>query len=541
MEPVGYGERGERVVTSFGRGAIPLLRYRTGDLVCKVPAATCDCGRGFDIYEGGILGRVDDMKIIRGTNVYPRAIEAIVREFPEVDEFQTVITREGVRDEITLRVELKPDWDVTRWGPLAEDLHKRLALAHEGLNFRIERAGEGELPRFELKAKRTVDKRDAPIGAATMTQDLLGNEMTASEERLLAVYEELKALCDRGPAAGRRVERPRRAGARAPGGQRARARVRAPVRHRRLTMRIAVAGGGPGGLYFSILMRRAAPDCEITVFERNRSTDAFGFGVVFSDETLTVFEHADPVSYQEITDSFVHWTDIDIHHRGLLTRSGGHGFSALGRRELLGILQRRAISLGVDVRFSCEAPSLEELRWADLVVAADGASSGVRAQRAEDFVPSLDPRFCRYMWLGTDLVFDAFKFFIEETPDGVFQAHGYPYSDQMSTFIVETNEETWHRAGLDAVPAGSLPPGVSDEASVQFYAGAVRRGARRPPAVRQQLEVDQLRHGSQPVVALGQRRAARRRGPHRALLDRLRHEARDGGRGRAGVGVQKLR
>jgi phenylacetate-CoA ligase len=166
-EPVGYGERGERVVTSFGRGAIPLLRYRTGDLVCKVPAATCDCGRGFDIYEGGILGRVDDMKIIRGTNVYPRAIEAIVREFPEVDEFQTVITREGVRDEITLRVELKPDWDADRWDALHEDLHKRLAHAHEGLNFRVERAGEGELPRFELKAKRTVDKRDAPIGAAT--------------------------------------------------------------------------------------------------------------------------------------------------------------------------------------------------------------------------------------------------------------------------------------------------------------------------------------------------------------------------------------
>ncbi len=107
LEPVAYGERGERVVTSFGRGAIPLIRYRTGDLVCKVPASTCDCGRTFDIYEGGILGRVDDMKLIRGTNVYPRAIEAIVREFPEVDEFQTVITREGIRDEITLRVELK--------------------------------------------------------------------------------------------------------------------------------------------------------------------------------------------------------------------------------------------------------------------------------------------------------------------------------------------------------------------------------------------------------------------------------------------------
>jgi phenylacetate-CoA ligase len=165
LEQMDYGVAGERVVTSFGRGAIPLVRYRTGDLVCKVPASRCTCGRGFDIYEGGILGRVDDMKIIRGTNVYPRAIEAIVREFSEVDEFQTVITREGVRDEITLRVELKLRWDEERWEGLAETLHNRLALAHEGLNFRIERAGEGELPRFELKAKRTVDKRHAPIGA----------------------------------------------------------------------------------------------------------------------------------------------------------------------------------------------------------------------------------------------------------------------------------------------------------------------------------------------------------------------------------------
>ena len=166
LDPVGYGEPGERVVTSFGRGSTPLLRYRTGDLVCKVPASTCTCGRGFDLYDGGILGRVDDMKIIRGTNVYPRAIEAIVREYSEVDEFQTVISREGVRDEITLRVECKPDWELERWDGLAETLHNRLALAHEGLNFRIELAGAGELPRFELKAKRTVDTRDAPIGAA---------------------------------------------------------------------------------------------------------------------------------------------------------------------------------------------------------------------------------------------------------------------------------------------------------------------------------------------------------------------------------------
>ncbi len=164
LEPVAYCTPGERVVTSFGRGAIPLIRYRTGDLVCRVPASTCSCGRGFDIYEGGILGRVDDMKIVRGTNVYPRAIEAIVREFPEVDEFQTVITHEGIRDEITLRVELKPDWTDDGWDALSRALHKQLAHAHEGLNFRIERAGSGELPRFEFKAKRTVDKRE-PVGA----------------------------------------------------------------------------------------------------------------------------------------------------------------------------------------------------------------------------------------------------------------------------------------------------------------------------------------------------------------------------------------
>jgi phenylacetate-CoA ligase len=163
LEPVPYGERGERVVTSFGRGAIPLLRYRTGDLVCRVPAARCACGRGFDLFEGGILGRVDDMKIVRGTNVYPRAIEAIVREFSEVDEFQTVITHEGIRDEITLRVELKPDSSADGWPALSEELHRRLALAHEGLNFRVEQAGAGELPRFELKAKRTVDRRSEVV------------------------------------------------------------------------------------------------------------------------------------------------------------------------------------------------------------------------------------------------------------------------------------------------------------------------------------------------------------------------------------------
>lgn len=164
-EVVDYGERGERVVTSFGRGAIPLLRYRTGDLVVKVPASKCSCGRVFDIYEGGILGRVDDMKLVRGTNVYPRAVEAIARENEDIEEFQLLLTREGMRDEITLRVEVNTRVDSDAWNAMAERLRKDLAAAHEGLRFNVERVPAGELPRFELKARRTVDLRDKPIGA----------------------------------------------------------------------------------------------------------------------------------------------------------------------------------------------------------------------------------------------------------------------------------------------------------------------------------------------------------------------------------------
>jgi phenylacetate-CoA ligase len=160
--PVGYGERGERVVTSFGRGFIPLVRYRTKDLVCKVPHTRCSCGRTGDLYEGGILGRVDDMKLIRGTNVYPRAVESIVREFKEVEEFQIVITRQdNVQDEITVRVELKPDQQHA-WARVSQKLGKDLAAAHEGLRFNVERAEIGELPRFELKAKRLQDLRPKP-------------------------------------------------------------------------------------------------------------------------------------------------------------------------------------------------------------------------------------------------------------------------------------------------------------------------------------------------------------------------------------------
>jgi len=157
-EAVPYGGEAERVVTSFGRGFMPLIRYRTKDLVVKVPYSTCSCGRTFDIYDGGIRGRWDDMKLVRGTNVYPRAVEAIVREFDAIDEFQIVLERAELADEITVLVEVKPECD-GQWNALRERLGALLRDAHEGLRFNVERAGAGALPRFELKAKRFTDKR----------------------------------------------------------------------------------------------------------------------------------------------------------------------------------------------------------------------------------------------------------------------------------------------------------------------------------------------------------------------------------------------
>ncbi|CAN5614084.1 phenylacetate--CoA ligase [soil metagenome] len=156
-QPVGYGEMGERVVTSFGRGFIPVLRYRTRDLVVKVPASTSDCGRTWDLYEGGIRGRVDDMKLVRGTNVYPRAIEGIMREYPEVEEFQVhLYTAEGIRDEIEVLVELSDGADVEA---MTRAMAKKLADAHEGLRIDVRTVTHQTLPRFELKAKRLVDDR----------------------------------------------------------------------------------------------------------------------------------------------------------------------------------------------------------------------------------------------------------------------------------------------------------------------------------------------------------------------------------------------
>ena len=233
-------------------------------------------------------------------------------------------------------------------------------------------------------------------------------------------------------------------------------------------MNVAIIGGGPGGLYASILLARLGH--QATVWERNAPDDTFGFGVVFSDETLAAFEAADPQSYKTIADSFARWADIDIYYRGTVERSGGHGFSALGRMRLLNILQERAEEVGVDVRFSTEAPSHEQLMEShDLVIAADGINSAVRATYPDAFGTTPEGRFSKFMWLGTDLVFEAFTFHIVETEWGIFQIHAYPYDETMSTFIVETDEATWRRAGFDATEDKVFAPGENDEAAIDRF------------------------------------------------------------------------
>src|SRR3954454_1800715 len=232
-------------------------------------------------------------------------------------------------------------------------------------------------------------------------------------------------------------------------------------------MRIAVIGGGPGGLYLAALTKAPRPDTDIRVWERNAPDDTFGFGVVFSDETLGGIEHADPVVHARMAERFARWDDVDVHFRGTRTTVGGQGFAAMGRKDLLRILQQRCADLGVRVDFRTEAPDVDSLaRDFDLVVAADGVTSAAPPKYADVFGPSVDVRRNKYMWLGTDRVFEAFKFYVCETPYGVMQVHGYPYDAGHSTFIVEMPDDVWRRAGFASSAGRALPPGISDEASI---------------------------------------------------------------------------
>ena len=214
-------------------------------------------------------------------------------------------------------------------------------------------------------------------------------------------------------------------------------------------MRIVCIGGGPAGLYFAILMKKADPANRVTVYERNRAGDTFGWGVVFSDQTLENMRDGDEATQKRIIDNFAHWDDIEIHFKGNVVTSHGHGFCGMERRQLLSILQERARELGVELVFEREVADIGDFANADLIVAADGINSRIRAAYAEHFQPEIDWRRNKFVWLGTHRVFEAFTFVFVATEWGWFQAHAYRFNADTSTFIVETREDSWRAAGLD--------------------------------------------------------------------------------------------
>ncbi len=213
-------------------------------------------------------------------------------------------------------------------------------------------------------------------------------------------------------------------------------------------MKILCIGGGPAGLYFALLMKKQNPDHEITVVERNRPYDTFGWGVVFSDQTLGNLMEADAPTAQAIEASFNHWDDIDVFFKGEKVTSGGHGFCGIGRKHLLNILQHRCEELGVSLVFETEVAD-EQQYDADLVIASDGLNSRIRTRHVDSFQPQIEQRHCRFVWLGTRKKFDAFTFAFKQTEHGWFQAHIYQYDADTSTFIVETPETVWRAAGLE--------------------------------------------------------------------------------------------
>src|SRR5262249_41048893 len=232
-------------------------------------------------------------------------------------------------------------------------------------------------------------------------------------------------------------------------------------------VRIAVLGGGP----WRPLLRRAGQAARSRARDprlgAKRGRRHLRLGVVFSDETPGGIEHADPRIYAAMEREFARWDDIDVHYRDQVITSGGHGFAAISRRRLLHILRERCEALAVRMDFRTEAPNPATLAADyDLVIGADGANSATRAAFTGAFGPDFELRQGKYIWLSTDLVFDAFKFYVVETPYGVMQVHGYPYDASGSTFIVEMHEQVWAAAGFAAIAPASLPPGESDHASI---------------------------------------------------------------------------
>jgi anthraniloyl-CoA monooxygenase len=214
-------------------------------------------------------------------------------------------------------------------------------------------------------------------------------------------------------------------------------------------MRIDCVGGGPGGLYFAVLMKKADPRHHVRVIERNRPDDTFGFGVVFSDATMAGIADADSEAYRGIARHLVHWDDIDVHYRGECVSSTGHGFSGMSRHTLLHVLQEQACAAGVELLFEQEIASLAAFAGADLVVAADGVNSTMRRLLHDRIATIVDQRPNRFVWLGTTKPFPAFTFYFKHDAHGLWRVHAYQYGPDRSTFIVECREETWQAAGMD--------------------------------------------------------------------------------------------
>ena len=223
-------------------------------------------------------------------------------------------------------------------------------------------------------------------------------------------------------------------------------------------MKVSVIGGGPGGLYFALLAKKAWPRWDITVYERNRPDDTFGFGVVFSDQTLDTFKAYDLVTYERIRRRFAYWGAVDVVYKGSTLRSDGNGFCGCSRVALLNILQDRGRELGVQMRFQREVEDLSEFPDSDLIVVSDGIASKIRTKNEQHFQPSVDLRPNKFTWLGSTKPLDAFKYFFRETPQGIILAHCYQYEADRSTWVIETDELTWRNFGFDRMSEGEMIP-----------------------------------------------------------------------------------
>jgi anthraniloyl-CoA monooxygenase len=229
-----------------------------------------------------------------------------------------------------------------------------------------------------------------------------------------------------------------------------------------MAMKISVIGGGPAGLYFAILTKKAQPEADIKVYERNRPDDTFGFGVVFSDQTLDIFRTYDPESHQAILETFAYWDDILIDFKGERVRIGGNGFCGCSRQTLLGLLQVRAAELGVEMEFESDIDDMSRFADSDLIIAADGINSRIRTENEDHFQPTVDLRPNKFAWMGSTRPLDAFSFFFKETEFGVFIAHAYQYEAGRSTWVIETDPHTFESAGLGA---------MNEEESARFVEG----------------------------------------------------------------------